>query len=320
MKKIKYGIVSTATIVTRFVEGIRESQFGEVLAIAGRDLDKAQSLAEELAIPEFYDNYQAIYTHDEVDIVYIATYNGGHYGCIKEALSCGKNVLCEKPLCLTEQQTREVFALAKSKKLFLMEAQKAVFLPAITEVRQQLAAGLLGEIQWVNIISSHVGAKRGEWFKKIENGGGIFRGAGTYPLEFLLTTFPGDFEEVSGFIQRQAPLSDDNCLMTLKMQELLVSILITKDIEADSRIEIYGEKGKIIIPNYWKTDRFSFIQDGEEQLFVFPKKSEFVYEIDHVNECLFRGKTSSDRMTPEVTIAAIRCIDTLYQKELGVCV
>lgn len=320
MKTINYGIVSTATIVARFVEGIRESSFGEVVAIAGRDLKKTQKVAEELAIPEYYDTYQAIYQHEDVDIVYIATYNGGHYKCIKEALNHGKNVLCEKPLCLTAEQTMEVFELAKKQNVFLMEAQKAVFLPAISEVRKILNENVIGEIQWVNIVSSHVGAKRGEWFKKIENGGGIFRGAGTYPLEFLLTTFPGKFERATGFMQCQESISDDNCLMTLKMQEILVSILVTKDIKAESRVEIYGEKGSIVIPNYWKTDRFSLIQQGKTQEFVFQKKSEFVYEINHVNECLLQGKTSSELMTPEVSIEAIRCIDDLYQKELGVLV
>lgn len=47
---IKYGILSTASIVDRFVKGIRESHSGEVMAIASRSLDKAMIYARKLNI------------------------------------------------------------------------------------------------------------------------------------------------------------------------------------------------------------------------------------------------------------------------------
>lgn len=51
----RYGIVSTASIVPRFVEGLRLAG-DEVIAIASRDLSKASAMAQKLGIPNAYDS------------------------------------------------------------------------------------------------------------------------------------------------------------------------------------------------------------------------------------------------------------------------
>ena len=126
---IRYGIVSTASIVPRFVAGVQASQTGEVVAIASRSLSKAQEVATTLGIPKAYGSYEELYADPTVDVIYVATYNKGHYPVAKAALFAGKHVLVEKPFALTLDEAEELFAIAKEKKRFLMEAQKAVFLP-----------------------------------------------------------------------------------------------------------------------------------------------------------------------------------------------
>lgn len=318
MKKIRYGIVSTATIVHRFVEGIRESELGEVVAIAGRSKEKAKQCAEELDIPKYYGSYEAIFQDEEVDIVYIANYNAGHYECAKAAIQAKKNVLCEKPICVKHEQVTELFTLAKENGVFLMEAQKSVFLPVHVEVRELLARKAIGDIQWVNILSCHTGAKRGKWFESLDNGGGILNGAGTYSLEFILTTFKDSFADINGVLTIHPPISDDGVVINGRIgEQTMVSILITKDIQAESKIEIYGTDGKIIIPNFWKTDQFTIQQASElPEKVKYDMSSEFVYEINHVNQCLINGQQFSHLMTPEVSIEASRIVNRIYEDQL----
>ncbi|MDN6733816.1 MAG: Gfo/Idh/MocA family oxidoreductase [Tetragenococcus koreensis] len=318
MKQINYGIISTANIVPRFVKGINESKFGVAYAIGGSNISKAKSYAKQLGIPKYYGSYQEVYEDPNVDIVYIATYNGGHFQCILDALNHNKHVLCEKPMCLTAEQVQECFGLAKEKQLFLMEAQKSVFLPAIKEVKKILEDKIIGDIQWINIISSHIAKNRGAWFNSFKKGGGIFRGAGTYPLEFLLTVFEQSLTNVSGILSIKDSETDNSAILDLTLQDrTLISILVTKDIHDESRVEIFGTKGKITIPNYWKTDRYIIETNEESENRQLPMNSEFVYEVDHVNDQLLSGKLLSPVMTPEVTYSAIKIIDDIYQKELG---
>lgn len=318
MQKVRYGIVSTSTIVHRFAEGVRQSENAEVVAIAGRSIEKAKHYAEQLDIPRYYGEYADIFKDSEVDIVYIANYNAGHYEVAKAAIQAGKNVLCEKPICTQYDQVVDLFQLAKENDVFLMEAQKSVFLPVHQYVRQLLDEQTLGEIQFVNIISSHTGAKRGEWFKSLDNGGGILNGAGTYPLEFILSTFAEPFTDNKGVLTIKPPISDNGVIINGRIgEQTMVSILITKDIVTDSKIEIYGEKGKITIPNYWKSNQCTVTIHGQEEFEkTFEKDSEFLYEINHVNACILEGKKESPLMTPEISIRASEIVTTIYAEQL----
>ena len=60
------------------------------------------------------------------------------------ALNGGKAVLCEKPFTMNRREAEQVVALARSKKLFLMEAMWTRYLPALDEVRRIIASGEIG--------------------------------------------------------------------------------------------------------------------------------------------------------------------------------
>lgn len=71
-----------------------------------------------------------------MEIVYVGTLNNFHFEWIKTFLNAGKHVFCEKTLCLNADQTKEVFDLAQSKKLFLAEAMW-VSLSSINHLERQ---------------------------------------------------------------------------------------------------------------------------------------------------------------------------------------
>ena len=56
-------------------------------------------------------------------------------------LNAGKHVLCEKPLGMNVKETHEMVALARTQKLFLMEAIWSRCLPAYDKIRELLEKG-----------------------------------------------------------------------------------------------------------------------------------------------------------------------------------
>ena len=50
---------------------------------------------------------------DEVDWVVVATPNDTHYVIVRNCISAGKNVFCEKPLTPTLEESKELFDLAE---------------------------------------------------------------------------------------------------------------------------------------------------------------------------------------------------------------
>ena len=68
----RYGILSTASIIDRFIAGIRESQDSYVQAIASRNLETAKKAAKRLNIENYYCSYGELLCANNIDIVYIS--------------------------------------------------------------------------------------------------------------------------------------------------------------------------------------------------------------------------------------------------------
>ena len=316
MDKIRYGIMSTAQIVPRFVAGLRESAQAEVRGIASRRLENSQKMAKELAIPVAYGSYEELCKDETIDIIYIPTYNQGHYSAAKLALSQGKPVLLEKPFTLNTAEAEELFAIAQEQGVFLMEAQKSVFLPITQKVKATIQEGRLGEILWVQSVTAYPNVDHIPWFYSREAGGGALHGSGSYPLQYLQYVLGKEIQTVTGTATYQQGATDSQCNLALKFAEgTLGNILINVGLKIPSEMTICGTKGQIVIPNFWKTD-CAYYTDAQGNTVKWSEQftSEFTYEINHVNQCLQDKKLTSPVMTKELTIATVKIVESFYQE------
>ncbi|MGG5371043.1 Gfo/Idh/MocA family protein [Enterococcus sp. AZ196] len=315
---IHYGILSTAQVVPRFVAGVKESKEGTVSAIASRGIEKAQKMAQELDIPNAFGSYEELCQSEDVDIVYVAVYNKAHYEAAKLALLNHKHVLLEKPFTMTLAQAEELFTIAEERKLFLMEAQKALFLPITDQIQQIIQAGKIGAVRWLDSVTAYPNIDHISWFRDLSAGGGIFRGAGTYPLEYmqhLLKTSPAEFKGTLTFPEGQ---SDAQAQVTLSFPNgVLGTIFLTVDLDLPKQMIIYGDKGKIIVPDFWKTDTAEIeYLDGQRETLHSSQNSEFVFEVDHVNACLKQGRLESPVVTKELTLKTVAMTEAIYKSNL----
>lgn len=198
MKKVKYGIVSTAQVVPRFIEGVRLTDNGEVAAISSRSLETAQAFATKYNIPKAYGSHAELYADSELDVIYIATYNKGHFPEAKQALLAGKNVLLEKPFTLTLAEAEELFELAREKNLFLMEAQKSVFLPVTQLVKEVVQSNEIGDILSVDSVTAYASIDHISWFNDLKAGGGTVHFMLPYAISYLQYIFDAQITDFSG--------------------------------------------------------------------------------------------------------------------------
>jgi predicted dehydrogenase len=316
---LRIGIMGVASIAPRFVAGVRASQQAiEVVGVAARAVQRAQAFATAQQIPHVYADYQALVTAPEVDLVYIPLRNREHFAGAKLALENGKHVLLEKPFTLTVTEAETLFALAQQHHCFLMEAQKAVFLPVIQKVRQVIQQGVLGEIQSIRSQSSHDGAQQIPWFDNVAVGGGAFRGSAAYPIEVIQTLLDQPVHFVSAMQQVAPGQSDHSAAVMLQSTTALIQVLITCQMTLPSELVLYGTKGYLWLPNFWKSGIGEIhLNDGSMQYLTFPMKSEFTYEIEHAAACIAEGRLTSPIMTPQRTLTATQIIAEFYQREIG---
>lgn len=312
MKNVRYGILGTARIIDRFVAAVESSDFGEVSAIASRDLEKARLRAEILSIGKYYGSYEELLEDEAIDVVYIPTINHMHYSNAKDALLHGKHVVLEKPMTLTKKDTEELFILAKEKGLFLMEAQKSVFLPVTLEAEKLIGSGVLGRIHLMDYSISipHVDFK---WFYDKKSGGGALLGSGSYILSHAKKMLQEEIVSYDGLATIGETGIDTQCVFHMKSASgVLVSGRITTLVKAENEARIYGEKGMITIKGFWKAREMNLkLYNGEERILDFPVDCEMLYEVNHINDCIKNGLLSSPIMDSETSIATSEIIENL---------
>lgn len=315
MEKIRYGIISTAQIVPRFVAGVKQSNYGEVTAIASRERTKAEQMAKTLGIANAYGSYQELCQDQEIDIVYVATYNKGHYAAAKMALMHNKHVLVEKPFTLKSEQARELFELAEARGCFLMEAQKAVFLPLTLQIKKAIQQNKIGKVRWLESITAYPNVDHISWFYEAEAGGGALHGSGSYPIQYMQFLLGQSIAEYNGTMTRAKASTDEQCNVAVKFEnQILGTIFISVKVDIPSKMTIYGEKGRIEIPYFWKAQQATlYNEQGQEELLA-DFESEFVFEVDHVNECIQQGLLESPVMTKQLTLATVSLVEQMYNQ------
>jgi predicted dehydrogenase len=312
VKKLRYGIISTASIVPRFLEALRESGTGEAVAIASRSAEKAAAKASEWNIERTYGSYEELVADDGVDVVYVAPINGEHYRCSKMALSHGRHVVSEKPFTLNSVEARELFALAREKGLFIAEAQKAVFLPVMKDVKDLMVSGRLGKVHFMDLTSS-CSSVYNEWLHLAEAGGGALYGNASYSLHLVKFLFDQDITAYSGLCTRGSSSVDEQCVVNLRVgRDLMVVSKISTNVLAVNRAIIFGDLGHIEIADYWKARTAVVHYDtGETVTFEHPCKHELIYEVEHFNNCINEGLLQSPVMDEAMTVSSLEIMESL---------
>ncbi|KAL9706875.1 hypothetical protein quinque_010393 [Culex quinquefasciatus] len=158
------------------------------VAISARKLADAEQFAKKHGLAKAYEGYEALAKDAEIDAVYIGAINPAHYEIGRLMLDHGKHVLCEKPLCINEGQSKRLLAHAQAKKLFFMEAIWSRFFPSYIQLRDRLNAGELGDIQQVDVSFGFPLADVDRLRMK-QLGGGTVLDLGVYTIQVILWAF-----------------------------------------------------------------------------------------------------------------------------------
>lgn len=309
--QFNYGILSTSSIAPRFIAAVREANAGHIAAVSSRTLEKAQEKAKEWDIPKAYGNHKALLEDEDVNIVYISTVNSLHYKWAKAALEKGKHVVCEKPCTTSLAQTRELFALAREKGLFFMEAQKMLFLPAVLELRRRIEAGDLGQVRMAELSSSFAASYNGWMFDKTV-GGGPLLSSGIYGVQLMIWLF-GPIKQIHGVCSAEDGEAEWQYAICGETESgVLFTIRNSTRASLENAAKVYGSKGNAELPAFWKARSAVFsLQDQAPETVEFPCKHELVYEARHIAECLEKGLLTSPVVTEEITAQGIAAIEKL---------
>src|SRR6476659_2147499 len=243
---------------------LRDSVFALVAGAFDLDPERGRSFGVAIGVaPErCYPDYRAMFDSeakraDGIQAVSIATPNNTHFAICKAALEGGLHVVCEKPLCFTVAEARELELLAAERNRVVGVTYGYAGYPMIEQARQMIARGDLGEIRIVNMQFAHGfhseaveqanPAARWRVDPKFAGPSYVLGDIGTHPLYLSEVMLP-DLKRKrlmcarQSFVKSRAPL-EDNAFTLMEYDSGAVATVWSSAVNAGA---MHGQKVRVI--------------------------------------------------------------------------
>jgi predicted dehydrogenase len=246
---LRWGVLSTAKIgIGKVIPATAAAARCEVVAIASRDLGRAQAAASELGIARAYGSYEDLLADPDVDAVYNPLPNHLHAEWTIAAARAGKHVLCEKPLATTTADAERMIEACEAEGVLLMEAFMYRLHPTWEAVRASVASGRIGELRVVQSWFSYFNDDPGDIRNIVEAGGGALYDIGCYCVNLSRMLFGAEPERVQGSMMRDPIMGIDILTSAiLDFDDGMATFTCSTRAEPDQRVHIYGTEGRISV-------------------------------------------------------------------------
>ncbi|MDF1796339.1 MAG: Gfo/Idh/MocA family oxidoreductase [Coxiellaceae bacterium] len=249
-KKLQWGILGTSFISETMVKAIQASAGGEVLAVAGRSEQKAQTFAQGLAIPHAYADYDDVLSNPDIDVVYIGLPAHLHAEWVIRCAKADKHILCEKPFTLNATEAEQVLAVLNASNVFCMEAQMMRCHPIMSSLKSLLTEEPIGQLMTA---TAHFSADILHLVNR-ETGNSILD-LGCYPISLLRIVF-GEPQSIQGLTNIDSAYQMvDRAHAVIQFPDACSATVTTSShFGMYWQFRVFGEKGFLDISNLWSPD------------------------------------------------------------------
>jgi predicted dehydrogenase len=270
VKPVRWGVLGVANIaVTKVIPALQRGTTGEVVAIASRDLDKAQRAARALGIARAYGSYEELLADAEVDAVYNPLPNHLHVPWSVRAAEAGKHVLCEKPIACSAEEARALLAARDRAGVQIGEAFMVRTQPRWLAVRDLVRSGRIGDLKLIVGHFSYYRRDPNDVRSRVDWGGGVLLDIGCYPTTLSRWLFAAEPDDVVGLLERDPEFGTDRLVSALlRFPSGQAVFTVAGQLVSHQRMQVLGTRGRIDveIPFNTPSDRPSrvFVDDGSD--------------------------------------------------------
>ncbi|NQU76581.1 MAG: Gfo/Idh/MocA family oxidoreductase, partial [Planctomycetes bacterium] len=163
--------------------GVRVSD-GEVImpqpVLFGRNEKKLQALSDRYGQLPWSNDMAAVLKDSRYSIYFDAQTTDRRFDVVRQALSAGKHVYCEKPVATDSKEAMELYRLAEAAGVRHGVVQDKLWLPGLRKLRYLIDTGFFGRIlsvrgefgYWV-FNGRNITLQRPSWNYRKSDGGGI---------------------------------------------------------------------------------------------------------------------------------------------------
>jgi predicted dehydrogenase len=326
---LRVGIIGCGGISRAHARGWNAiPEKARVVAVSDVSEAAAREVAALVGAGQTFGDYHEMLARADVDAVDICLPHHLHKDAIVAAAAAGKNVMCEKPLCLTLSQADEIARAIKKSGVTFMSAHNQVFLPTVAAAKEMLSDGVLGQIYalYSSDCFVHPQTRMPEEEKKTLGrtwrsskatmGGGELIDTGyhpTYRLLYLAGSVPTEVTAYTARFRLHHWDEEDTAQVMVRFHSGAIGTILTSwampNPYGDYYFCVLGEHGQI----YATPDTLFVRLNGLEApaTRTFPTVDTFAAEIEHFVDVLGQGKRPLQSV-PEAT-NVLKVILAAYQ-------
>ncbi|KAH8308303.1 hypothetical protein KR059_010230, partial [Drosophila kikkawai] len=322
---LRWGIAPISLMADDFAAALSvlPAQHHRIVSCVAAYQSHALAFADRHKVKNVYTSFEDLARCPDVDVVYISPLNPQHSELCHLMLNHDKHVLCEKPLCMTEEQVLKLLDKANARGLFLMEGMWPRCVPAYRYLRHQILRNRLGELQ-------HIHCTLGLPFyssSRLALYGGVTSDFGVYGMQLALWVF----REVPRCLKVSGKVNSENVDVAANIEMCFshgkqAFIEVSSEKRLDNMAIIKGKEGSIKMGNYWCPTRL--ITDQVDYEFPLPGGEEvpathyhnrvgMCYEAEEVRNCILKGNNESNVFSHSESLLLANLMDTIHA-ELGV--
>jgi predicted dehydrogenase len=295
---LRVGLIGTSGYAEMMHIPSIQSHPGAVLvAICGRDQERAASVAARHSVPQVTTDYRQMLHGKSIDAVVVATSDAMHYPITMAAIEAGLHVLCEKPLALTAPQAREMYEAAEAADIKHMVCFSNRWTPHFRYVRQLIDDGYLGRV-----LHCHIRCEAGygrldqsNWRFDQTNSRGILGDLGSHMID-LARWYVGDIGAVSAHLANygvrigasgthRLPANDSAALLLEFVDGAQGTIHVSATAHVaqrglDYQLVLYGEAGTLDINVSFVNVEVRGARHDEPEMRLLPVPDEYWHDLD----------------------------------------
>jgi len=191
-RKLRVGFIGAGGISHGHYIRINETKKAEVVALndpSDASLERFYKHFPESKQLPVYRDYRDMLKNEQLDGVIIQSPHCFHFDQAMTSLGKGLHVLSEKPMVCTIKHAKTVIAKARAAGKVYMISYQRHFDPLFRYMREQIAKGAIGDVQYVQAIQSQewLRAVKGTWHQKMaESCGGQLNDSGSHLVDIIM--------------------------------------------------------------------------------------------------------------------------------------
>jgi predicted dehydrogenase len=146
--EIGAAVIGSGFIGAVHIEALRRLGV-QVHGLLGSTPERGAASAGRLGVLTAYGSLEELLADERVEVVHVTSPNHLHHPQVKAILAAGRHVVCEKPLAMTSDETRELVELAAGSGRVSAVNFNIRFYPVNHHVSELVRAGGIGDVRLV---------------------------------------------------------------------------------------------------------------------------------------------------------------------------